>query len=131
MAKKPKKEKESQVQEKVKFDYIKSQHFRVIHVDGAVGSVTPTGLIHFALYNERAAIPRQTTHFLNPDGTLGDRISEETISRETIIREMDVDVILSVDVAISLRDWLDGKIKEVLERLATQAQLMKKEKGKS
>lgn len=128
MAKKAEKRKESQEQQKVKFDYIKSQYFRVIHADGAIGSVTPAGLIHFALYNERFAIPRQVTHLLEPDGTLGERLHEETEARDAVVREMDVDIVVSVEVAESLRNWLEDKIKEAKE---LQAKATKKKKGKS
>lgn len=43
----------------IRFNYIKSAQFRVIHADGAIGGVTPNGFIHMALFNERAAIPRE------------------------------------------------------------------------
>ncbi len=128
MAKKAKKRMESQERSKVKFDYIKSQYFRVIHAEGAIGGVTPAGLIHFALYNERGAIPRQITHLIEPDGTLGERVHEETLAREAIVREMDVDIVLSVDVAENLRNWLTDKIKEAKK---LQAKATKKQKRKS
>ncbi len=128
MAKTPKEGKEGQGPSQVKFDYIKSQYFRVIHADGAIGGVTPSGFIHFALYSERAAIPRQITHLIKPDGSLGERVMEKTVSRETIVREMDVDVILSVPVAESLRKWLEEKIEEAK---TIQAKSKKKSKGKS
>ena len=41
----------------VAIDYIKSPDFRIVWADGVVGSATPNGLIHFALYAERPAIP--------------------------------------------------------------------------
>ncbi|MDA2915925.1 hypothetical protein MYX64_03655 [Nitrospinae bacterium AH_259_B05_G02_I21] len=128
MAKAGKEQKESQDLTDVRFDYIKSQYFRVIHADGAIGGVTPSGFIHFALYNERPAIPRQITHLINPDGSLGELVTEKTVSRETVVREMDVDVVLSVPVAESLRKWL----KEQIDNAKTvQAEIKKKSEGKS
>ena len=41
---------------RVAFDYIKGQHFRAIRADGAIGGITPSGSIHFALYSERHPI---------------------------------------------------------------------------
>lgn len=128
MAKTGKKQKESQGRSEVKFDFIKSQYFRVIHADGAIGGVTPAGLIHFAFYNERLAIPRQITHLIKPDGELGERVFEETVARDAIVREMDVDVVLSVDVAENLHKWLEEKIEEAKTH---QAKLKKKRKRKS
>jgi hypothetical protein len=106
---KPVSEEENQ---KVAFDYIKSQQFRVIHVDGAIGGVTPSGLLHFALYSERPAIPRRIVHRVDGSGRLGAGIDELMESRQSIVREMDVDVIATIEVAVSLRDWLTQKIED-------------------
>lgn len=127
MAKAGKGQKESQDRSDFQFDYLKSQYFRVIHADGAIGGVTPSGFIHFALYSERAAIPTQITHLIKPDGSLGDTVTEKTVARGTIVREMDVDVILSVPVAESLQKWLGEKIEEAK---TLQAKSEKKRKGK-
>ena len=127
MAKKAKKRMESQERAKVKFDHIKSQYFRVIHADGAIGGVTPGGFIHFALYNERGPIPRQITHLIEPDGALGERVFEETLVREAFVREMEVDVIMSVPVAENLQKWLIEKIKEAKTH---QPKPKEKSKGK-
>ncbi len=105
-------------EERVVFEYIKSAHFRVIHADGAIGAVTPNGFIHFALYSERAAIPRKLVHKIEEGGRLGAPIPEETVAREGIVREMDVDVFVTVEVAQMLRDWLGEKIKIAKERQA-------------
>ena len=96
---------------RVAFDYIKSQHFRVVRADGAIGGLTPTGGVHFALYSERHAIPRRHVHQI--DGSrVGAMLPNETVSRDAIVREMDVDVFLSIDVARSLYQWLGEKIGE-------------------
>lgn len=106
----------SEPSENVVFEYIKSPFFRVIHADGAVGGVTPSGNIHFALYSERGPIPKQTVHGRNPDGTLGDPIPSQTISRAGIIREMDVDVVMNRALVPVLITWL----KKALEQAENQ-----------
>ncbi|MCP4042208.1 MAG: hypothetical protein GY731_09675 [Gammaproteobacteria bacterium] len=65
-----------------------------------------------ALFSERPAIPRETVNQLNEDGTLGPPIAEEMVSREGLIREMDVDVIMDINSAIIIRAWLDRRIQE-------------------
>jgi hypothetical protein len=95
----------------VKFWFLKSQQFRVIHVDGAIGGVTPRGLIHAAVYNERAAIPQSTYQKLSSDGMLGETVSVE--SKEGIIREVEVDMMMSKQTAIEFRDWLSARIAEL------------------
>ena len=39
-------------------------------------------------------------------------LPNETVSKDAIVREMDVDVFLSIDVARSLHQWLGEKIGE-------------------
>ena len=105
---------------RVAFDYIKGQHFRVIRADGAIGGLTPSGGIHFALYSERHAIPRRLVHQVDDDGGLGDVLPNETVSRDAIVREMDVDVFLSIDVARSLHQWFGEKIADWEKRTGPQ-----------
>jgi hypothetical protein len=97
---------------KVNFDYIKGNLFRVIHVDGAIGSITPQAMIHAALYSERPAIPQRLVHWLNPDGSLGERIEEETATRGAVVRELEADLMMSVGVAESLANWLMTLVRE-------------------
>ena len=101
---------------RISFDYIKSSHFRVIRADGAIGSVTPNGHIHFALYSERPAIPRQMVYELDADGKLGKELPDQTVSRSDVVREMEVDVFLTVETAESVRQWLEDTIKEASAR---------------
>ena len=87
-------------------EYIKSALFRVVHSDGAIGGLTPAGNVHFALYSDRPAIPRLQVHRIQSDGQLGDALPDRTVVRPGIIREMDVDVIMSPSAARSLGTWL-------------------------
>ena len=92
------------------FDYIKSPSFRVIHADGAIGGVTPRGDIHVAYFSEREAIPTRMVFEMLQGGTLGRELDEERITRGGFVREMDVDVVMSVTVAESLMKWLSEQI---------------------
>ena len=103
--------------EKISFDYIKSQFFRVLHADGAIGGITPSGYIHFSFYSERQAIPQSQTFTLNKDGSLGQSIAEKTIIRNAVVRELDVDVVMNVDVARSLAIWLSQQVKLYEEKV--------------
>ena len=98
--------------QRVAFDYIKSQNFRAIRADGAIGGITPNAQIHFALYSERHAIPRRLVHEVGNDGRVGKEIPEETVTRGTIVREMEVDVFLNRQVAQNLYEWLGQRISE-------------------
>ena len=63
-----------------------------------------------AIYNERHAIPREMVQEIKPDGTLGEVIQSETVVREGIVREMEVDVLMNVEVAKGVINWLEDKI---------------------
>jgi hypothetical protein len=97
---------------KVNFDYIKGNFFRVIHVDGAIGGLTPQRLLHAALYSERPSIPQRLVHRVNPDGSLGDRLDEESLTRGSVVRELEADLIMSIGTAESLANWLLDKVRE-------------------
>lgn len=98
----------------VNFDYIKSPQHRVVHADGVWGGVTPRGLISMSFWNTRGPIPRRIVQEVGPGGELGKEVSRE--SRDAIVREVDVGVILDLEVARSLAKWLEDKI-ELAERV--------------
>jgi hypothetical protein len=97
----------------IRFHYLKNPQFRVVHVDGAIGGITPRGLIHCAVYSERPAIPQSTVQDVTPEGRLGDETGRE--GREGIVREIDVDLMLTKQAATELRDWLDKRVNELTE----------------
>lgn len=103
--------------ESVTFHYIKSPLFRVLHVDGVIGGVTPRGRIHCAVFSERPAIPQSTEQAISPEGQLGDLLRAE--GRQGIVREIDADLQLDKTTAVQLRDWLTDRINE-LEALTQQ-----------
>ena len=91
--------------------------FRVIHVDGAIGGITPAGFLHVSLYSERAAIPREIVHKVNPEGTLGIELKQNT--RGGIVREMESDLMLSIPAAQSLYDWLGRHLESARKQKLT------------
>lgn len=99
----------------LKFHYIKSNHFRVIHVDGALGGPTPVGLIHIALYSERFPIPLQSVHEIK-EGIV-QSMPTESVSRDGIVREVEADLIMTPSVARTLAAWINDNLGR-LEALA-------------
>ncbi len=98
----------------ITFHYIKGTQFRVIHVDGAIGSLTPRGLIHAALYSERAAIPQM-----------------EVVSRPGLVRELEASLMLDLNAAVSFRDWLSTRIDELKAALTAASEQSAKAEGKA
>ncbi len=100
---------EGATKDKISFDYIKSNQFRVIRVDGAHGGIAPKGrAIQMALFSERAPIPKRETYRLEKEG-LGQRI--EIQERDAIIREVEVEALMDLETAKAINKWLGEKIK--------------------
>jgi len=105
----------------VAFDYVKGPDFRMVWADGLVGSITPNGFLHFALYSERPSIPRRqvfSVDIKNTQGSpLGPEVLEKQISRGSIVREMSFDVLVTAQVAESLGKWLISQAEELKKML--------------
>ena len=72
---------------KVSFDYIKSNYFRIVHVDGFIGGPTPDGDIIINVWNQRAPIPDSITQEVNEEGHV---VELRRTTRDSIVREMEV-----------------------------------------
>jgi hypothetical protein len=94
----------------VDFHFVKSSAFRVVHCDGVWGGIAPTGLVHVSIFSERAPIPTRVTHALTEQGTFGPEIARHVESG--LLREVEVDVVMNIEVAKFVRDWLGARIKE-------------------
>jgi hypothetical protein len=97
----------NQAPQEVAFDYIKSNHFRVIRVDGAIGGLTAHAVIHMDLFSERPAIPKQIVMGVSR-GEMGGEVRRE--GRKAWIREVEVGATLDLPTAMSLHAWLGDKI---------------------
>lgn len=106
--------------------YLKSSFSRVVHCDGAIGGITPRGLLHCSLFSERHAIPQVQVHAVE-DKRLG--ALKQSAGREGVVREMEVDVVFNLQTAKDLREWLDLRIAE-LEKLKDDPAATKKKNGK-
>ena len=106
---------------KVRFDYIKSNNFRVIRVDGVHGGATPRADgVQIAFFSERTAIPTSEEFPIAADGKLGKRTHVE--QRDAVVREVEVEAILSIEMAKQLEGWLHEKIEQIaaIRELATR-----------
>jgi len=88
----------------------KSNFFRVVHADGCFGGVTPRGSIHCGFYSERAAIPLRTSIAL-VNGQPGPETVVE--SKEGLVREIEVDVVMDINTAISFHIWMRDKLEHL------------------
>ena len=112
----PKSRQSKLLESSIAFDYVKSSQFRSVHADGLIGGVTPNGHVHVAFFSERPAIPRRIVQAIGPDGSLGEELLDQRESRNSIVREMDVDIFLAPDVARSMYKWLGERLNELEQR---------------
>jgi hypothetical protein len=91
----------------VEIYYHKSNFFRVVHADGCYGGVTPRGSIHCAFFSERGAIPLRTSLSI----VEGQAATEKTLeSKPGLVRELEVDLVMDFNVAVTLYVWLFDKL---------------------
>jgi hypothetical protein len=101
--------------DKVKFHYIKSRYFRTIHVDGAVGGLTPTLDVFVTMYSQRSPIPLVTVQPILPTGQLGQEIIPERVSKDGLVREAEVGIFMNLVTAKALHQWLTEQISQADE----------------
>lgn len=109
-----KEEQQSGSVQKVKFHFLKSTYFRVIHADGFFGGLSPQGGFHIGVYSERTPYPDLIIQEINTEtGHPGKELSRT--GSEGIIRELEVDIAMDLPTAITLHAWLGRHIKRAQE----------------
>lgn len=92
----------------VQFDYTRSEDSDPKYVNGCCGGRTPKGEIVISFFREDPPMLSSETYELDPNGQLGERVSFES-ERETMLRSIRCSVIMSLDSAGEIYDWL-GKL---------------------
>jgi hypothetical protein len=105
----------SEVQLQLPIHFIKSSQFRVIHASGAwYGGDTQQNL-HITFFNERNPIPKKVVLNVNGKGMVLNEDMTKRESKEGVVREMEVDVILSLQAAIEFHKTLGENLKAIQE----------------
>lgn len=100
--------------EKIRIEYVKSNMFRVVHPDGAFGGTTPRLELFIDFYTERFPIPRVLVYEAFPSGGVpANEVVVERESKEGVIRESEVGIVLDLPVAKVFAEWLNGKVAEL------------------
>ena len=95
----------------LKVHFIKSSCFRVVHASGAWYGGDGQGNLHLTIFNERTAIPRMTVVNLDEQGqVLGEDLSQR-LSKEGVIRELEVDIVFSIPSAVQFYRTLGENLK--------------------
>jgi len=107
---------------KIPFSYQKTDGYRTVTVSGAIGSSTPNGDIFMAVYTDRPHIPQASYISVDSDGkVLG---KEELQISVGLVREVEVGLIMNIETAKKVREWLGQHI-DGLEAMLKKTESLK------
>lgn len=94
---------------KLPIRYKQGANYRIYYADGALGSWSPRSNLSIDFYIDRPPIPEVVIHEIEGDqlGKVVDQVGDKGLNRER-----QFGLILSVQTAVELRDWLTKKIEE-------------------
>jgi len=95
----------------VPIHFIKSMCFRVVHANGVWYGGDNQGNLHLTFFNERNPIPKKLVFNLNEHGAIVGEDASQRDSKEGVVREMEVDVVMSPQVAHELYMSLGENLK--------------------
>jgi hypothetical protein len=98
--------------ERLKFDYIKGDCFRVVHVDGVHGGLAPSpNQLALSFFSERRPIPQHEEYDVK-DGRLVRDDGATVVRGCDVIREVEMCAIMNMATATALHKWLGEKLAE-------------------
>lgn len=97
--------------EKIKFKYVIPDHITDNYVNGVFGGTTPRQEIHMHFFSERNPIPKAFTLELAEKDKLPKEI--ELIKGGDVVRLIQASIIMNLNTAVSIRDWLNDRIKHL------------------
>ena len=95
------------------FRYVYPDDLRDLYVNGAWGGLTPRKEVNIHFFSERQPIPKAITHAVNDDNTLGEIVDKKLGGNA--VRLIQASLVMNLETAISVRDWLNRMIKNAQE----------------
>jgi len=96
----------------------KSSLYRVVHADGVFGGGTPTpGNIMMTVFNHRVPFPEKIVN----DGR-GNEITSKRQVKYGLEQEFEVSIVMGLETAKIMRQWLDNTIKNTEFALSQEHQ---------
>jgi len=89
----------------------KSSFFRVVHADGTLCALSPTGNVCLTFYNDRAAFPKEMVEGVNGGGIATGEIREKRNEPQGYARELETQIVMSKEAAMRLWRWLGEEFK--------------------
>ncbi|SRR6266446_3497132 len=100
--------------------FIKGSNFRVVHADGVwFGGNLHGDFLHLTFYSERAPIPQKIVVTIDQNGNATE-VESKRESKQGIVREMEVDIVLSLQAAVFLQNSLTKNLTMIQEMMKSQ-----------
>ena len=96
----------------IKFHYKKNSDFKTYLATGVYGGITSSLMIDANFYIERPPIPKVVEHQVEGD-KIGKEIDKDSL--DGAVREVNVGLVIDINMARALRQWLDDKINKIEE----------------
>lgn len=97
-------------QPEIKFAYREAQGMRTSHADGTIGGPTAQGHVSLMFFSERQTLPTEQL-FAVEDGKVGKQLDDSRVGSTGITRQIEHEVIMTVDIAERLHEWLGRQVK--------------------
>ncbi len=101
---------------RMEFKYTKSPDYRLKYVNGAFGGPSPKGEIKIDFFIDHMEAPDLLVHAITPSGQIGEEI-ERKPARRPITRELQVGIIINLNDAKSVHEWLGRHIRILEEQI--------------
>jgi hypothetical protein len=89
----------------------KSSFFRVVHADGTLCALSPTGNVCLTFYNDRVEFPKEMVEGVNGEGLVTGEIREKRNEPQGYARELETQIVMSKEAAMRLWRWLGEEFK--------------------
>ncbi len=115
--------------EQIKFKYIYPDNYQPAYASGAFGGVSSGGDIIINFYLEHPALPEEVVQTVNDNGSLGEEVKRKPEDvKSTFVRILQSGVILSLEEAENLHNWLTQRITEA-NTIKNQLEKLKRHQG--
>jgi hypothetical protein len=95
--------------------FLKTSGYRTFYIDGAFGGITPHGTLYAEFFLERLATPTKVVYKAQngEDGHVSlTELEGSREGKEGIIREIECGIVMNIDTARILSEWLLARIGE-------------------
>ena len=108
----------------IKFKYKFPEDYNPVYINGAYGGINSQGEIIANFYYERIPVPKALTHLINDNGSLGvtKEYEPEDLS-SSLVRYIQNGVVMNIETAKQLRDWLSSQITQAEKNIASKKQM--------